>query len=128
MGFYLTQEQLTGNLRLGKSVEQWIGHAAIDDYIILKWLRIDKEKTSDYSVAYFQSFDEGSREFIDIYEFSAVDPDDMSGVIHSFPEFDEALRFAVENYAASLSKFVSAGMIQQEYLNYLNSKPNNSPT
>ena len=127
MEFYLTQEQLTGNLRLGKSVEQWLGHAAIDDYIILKWLRIDKEKTGEYSVAYFQSFDEGNREFIDIYEFSAVDPDDMFGVIHSFPELDEALRFAVENYAASLNKFVSAGMIQQEYLNYLNSKPNNSP-
>jgi hypothetical protein len=122
MGYYLSQEQLIGNLRLGKSAEQWLSYVAINDFFVLKWLSIDREKTGGYSIAYFEVFDEGDSGFVDIYEFSTVEPDDIGGVINSFSTVDEALQFTVVNYSASLSKFVSAGMIQEEYLKYLGSK------
>ena len=73
---YLTNEQLTTNLSLGKSVEQWLSFETKDDYVVLKWLRIDKEKDSTYSVSYIECFDDGDTDYIDIYSFSPVDPDE----------------------------------------------------
>jgi len=72
---YLTEDQLK-SIRFGRSVQQWLGSVEEDDYTILKWLRIDKERDGNFSVTYFESFDEGSEEFLDIYEFSIVDPDE----------------------------------------------------
>lgn len=111
------QEQLKGNLSVGKAVEQWLSHESKEDYTVLKWLRIDKEKDSNYSVSYFECFDDGDDDFTDIYEFSSLDPDEPY-VINSFNSVNEALDFAVNNYSASLERFVTDGMIQEEYVQY----------
>jgi len=115
----LTKEQLTSNLRLGKSIEQWLSYIKENDYAIINWLRIDKEKDDMYSVSYFEVFDEGSEEFIDIYEFSKLDPDEPYGIINTFNSVEESLEFATRTYGASIDKFVSGGMIQEEYRDYL---------
>jgi len=120
MKLYLTEEQLKTNLSLGKSIEQWLGYLQKEEYTLLKWLRIDKERDGNYSVAYFESFDEGNKAFLDIYEFSLIDPDEPYGVINSFSTMAEALDFTEVTYGALMDKFVSAGMIQEEYLAYLN--------
>ncbi|SEP44775.1 hypothetical protein [Mucilaginibacter sp. OK283] len=117
---YLTEEQIKSNVRLGKSIEQWLGFTGEDDCVILKWLRIDKEKNQGYSVSYFESFDEGNEDLLDIYEFLLLDPDEPFGVINTFASIDEALEFATQTYNASNTKYVSAGMIQEEYRDYLN--------
>jgi hypothetical protein len=119
---YLTIVQLNQNLQLGKSVEQWLSADKRDNYTVLKWLRIDKEKSSTYSVCYFESFDEGNKDFVDIYEFSLLSPDDLGGVVNTVGSVEEALDFAVSNYAASRDRFVSAGIIQDEYSIYLNKR------
>lgn len=116
---YLTEDQLKSNLRLGRSVEQWLGSVEEDDYIILKWLRIDKERDESFSVTYFESFDEGSEELLDVYEFSLVDPDEPFGVINTFSSIADALEFAIITYNASNDKYVSSGMIQEEYRDYI---------
>ncbi|MCS3556468.1 MULTISPECIES: hypothetical protein [unclassified Sphingobacterium] len=116
---YLTEEQIKTNLRLGKSLEQWIGFFEQDDYTILRWLRIDKEKNQVYSVTYFESFDEGNENFLDIYEFSLVDPDEPFGVINTFASTDEAMQFATLKYSASSFKYITAGTIQEEYKDYI---------
>ncbi|PTS93380.1 hypothetical protein DBR11_25390 [Pedobacter sp. HMWF019] len=117
---YLDIEQLKTNLSLGKTVEQWLGHKHEEDYTVLKWLSIKKERNAEFNVAYIESFDEGSDDFIDIYEFSTLDPDELLGVINTFSTKDEALDFSVNEYGASMGKFVSQGMIQEEYALYLN--------
>ena len=119
MGRYLNIEQLNANIRLGKSVEQWLGYTVEKDYTILKWLRIDKEKSGQYSVAYIECFDDGDENFIDIYEFSTIDPDELYGTINTFDSVEEVLHFAFDTYDALSDKFVSAGMIQEEYRDYL---------
>lgn len=119
---YLTEEQLQTSLRLGRSIEQWLGYEHGSDYTILKWLRIDKEKNNEYSVSYFESFDEGSEQLLDIYEFSLLDADEPFGVISTLASVDEALKFATETYNAYSNKYVSAGMIQKEYSDYLDRK------
>lgn len=115
MAEYLTDEQIRSRLRLGKSVEQWLGVVQEDDYTILRWLSIDKESDESFSVAYFESFDEGNEDFLDIYSFSLVDPDEPFGVIHTFSSIVDALEFAEVTYKASPNKYTAAGMIQEEY-------------
>lgn len=121
MAKYLTKEQLISLLRLGKSVEQWLSYEDKSEYTILKWLRIDKEKNSTYSVAYRESFDEGNENFLDICEFSSLNPDEPYGVINTFDSPEEVVDFSIinYNYKASENKFMSAGMIQDEYRIYL---------
>ncbi|QQT29436.1 hypothetical protein I6I99_19090 [Sphingobacterium multivorum] len=70
-------------------------------------------------MVYFESFDEGNEGFMDIYAFSLVDPDKPFGVIHSFYSIADALEFAEAIYKASSNKYTSAGMIQEEYRDYM---------
>jgi len=120
MSKYLTEEQLKFNIGYGRAVEQWLGFEEEQESTILKWLRIDKERNEMFSVTYFESFDEGSHEFLDMYEFSMVDPDEPFGVINTFSSISDALTFASLAYNAAEDKFVSSGMIQEEYRVYLN--------
>ena len=119
---YLEIEQLKTSLRLGKTVEQWLGHIDEEDYTILKWLSLEPEPNGKYSVVYIESFDDGNADFIDVYEFSALDPDEPFGVIETFSSLDEAITFSINEYGALEDKFVNSGMIQDEYLAYLNNK------
>ncbi len=119
---YLSEPQLRTHLQIGKPVEQWISHSEVEDYIILKWLRIDKDKSGKYNVCYFESFDEGGLDFLEVYAFSAVDPDEPYGIITSLASIEDALDFAVRVYNATNDKFVPAGMIQEEYEVYLKNK------
>lgn len=119
---YLQNEQLRTNLSLGRTVEQWLGYKQEDDYIVLRWISIEKESGDGYSVAYIESFDEGTEDFLDIYEFSTLDPDEPLGIINTFSTIDEAIDFSLDEYGAKVDNFVSAGMIQEEYRTYLNEK------
>ena len=118
MAKYLTIEQLKTNLILGKPVEQWLSHEEKDDYRVLKWLRIDKEKDLSYSATYFECFDDGNADFTDIYEFSLLDPDGPE-IVNVFTSIDDILDIVKVAYEASIEKFVPAGMIQEEYKLYL---------
>lgn len=119
---YLQNEQLRTNLRLGRTVEQWLGYKQEDDYIVLRWISIEKESSDEYSVAYIESFDEGSEDFLDIYEFSTLEPDEPLGIVTTFSTIDEAISFSLDEYSAKMDRFVSAGMMQEEYRTYLNEK------
>jgi len=116
---YLTDDQIRTRLRLGKSVEQWLGDVREDDYTILHWLSIGKENDESFSVTYFESFDEGNEDFLDIYAFSLVDSDEPFGVINIFPSIADALEFARFTYKAFSDKYVPAGIIQEEYRDHI---------
>jgi len=116
---YLNKDEIQSRLRLGKSVEQWLDDVQEDDYTILKWLSIDMESDESFSVAYFESFDEGNEDFLDIYAFSLINPGEPFGVIHTFPSIVDALEFATFSYKASSHRYISTGMIQEEYKDYI---------
>lgn len=115
---YLNEDQLKTNLRLGRTVEQWLGASREEDYVILKWISIQKEGDQGYSVTYIESIDEGGEDFLDIYEFSAVDPDEPFVRTSTFSSIDDATKYAAHSYSASNIKYVSGGMIQEEYKDY----------
>ena len=54
-----------------------------------------------------------------IYAFSLIDPGEPFGVIHTFPSIVDALEFATFTYKASSHKYISTGMIQEEYRDYI---------
>ena len=119
---YLTYPQLNSVLILGKPVEQWIGSSKQPDFEIITWIRIDREMNGSYSVSYFEVFDNGNLDFLDIYEFEPCEPDQPYGLTHSFPTSDQALLFCIEKYNASDDKYVYGGMVQEEYRLYLQNK------
>jgi len=116
---YLMTDQLKTNLSLGRTVEQWIGHERKTNYTVLQWLIIEKENNGEYSVVFKECFDEGAENFLDIYEFSALDPDEPYGMITTFGTIADAIEFSESEYGASKDKFVNSEMIQEEYLAYL---------
>lgn len=116
---YLTDIQLKSNLSLGFAVEQWLGHYREENYTIIRWLRIEKARDQTYAVAYFECFDEDDDNFLDIYEFSLVNPDEPYGSLSQFDNCEDALSFSENVYQASIEKYVSVGMIQEEYRDYL---------
>lgn len=87
----------------------------------MKYITIEKERNGEYSVLYIEHIDEGNEDFLDIYDFSYVDPDEPA-VINSFDSVEESLDFALNTHGASLDKYVSAGMVQEEYADYLRRK------
>ncbi|MGV3547295.1 MAG: hypothetical protein ACO1N4_09545 [Pedobacter sp.] len=119
---YLDLQQIKTNGLLGKSIEQWLGVNEEDNYSVLKWIIIEKEKDTLFSVVYMETLDEGDENFIDIYEFSAVDPDEPFGLINSFPTLEQAIDFSIEKYGAAIDRFVNSGVIQEEYLSYHSAK------
>ncbi len=117
---YLLKGQVDQQLAAGRVIEQWLGHSNHEDYRIIKWLRIDKEKSSECSVTYFESFDEGNNDFLDVYEFSPLDPDKPYGEISTFETKEMALECAANNYGADIEKYVGDGLIQDVYADFLN--------
>jgi hypothetical protein len=119
MARYLSPLELAARVRLGKEVEQWLGHSEEVDYTVLRWIYISKDK-QQYTINYIESFDDGSEEWTDVTEFSQLDPDEE--VEHSFTSIEEAVEFAVQTYAASKERFLPGGMLHTEYLAYWRSK------
>jgi hypothetical protein len=118
---YLTAEQLQAALSSQKAIGQWLPSTLLKNYSILRWLRIDKINGPRYILQYIECFDEGNNNFIDVYDFSPINPD-IPLKQDSFRSIENALNFAEEKYNAALNRFLLGGLIQEEYRNYLNSK------
>jgi hypothetical protein len=119
---YLNPQQLLTNLNRGKPIEQWLGHDILPDYTVLKRLTIDKENNDEYSVDYMEVFDEGDENFLDIYEFSTIDTDEPYGIMTKFKTPKEAIDYSIEKYNCKIDKFVNAGVLQEEYRDYLKTR------
>jgi hypothetical protein len=119
---YLTEAEVLSTLSRGASVEQWLESTPVDSDTVLRWLRIDRERDGQFSVTYFEVFDDGGPEFLDIYEFSSVDVDKPHGESTSFDDAKRAIRHCVESHQARTDRFVNAGMIQEEYADYVSTR------
>ncbi|WP_044002232.1 hypothetical protein [Hymenobacter swuensis] len=119
MSTYLSTPELIARVHLGKEVEQWLSYEKNKEYAFIRWLVIGREK-DQFTVTYYESFDEGDEDFYDVSEFSVLDPEDTPyGITHEFDSVEKVLVFAVTTYGASADKFVAGGMIQEEYIKHL---------
>jgi hypothetical protein len=120
MNKYLSAEQLKAYLEAGKAVEQWLSYVTHSEFKIIRWLRLDKEPNGSFTVAYFESFDDGNADLVDVYAFSFVDPDEPYGKLQTLETIDKAIEYCTTTFQASASNFVASGMIQYEYERYMN--------
>jgi hypothetical protein len=102
-------------LNAGRPIEQLLDDRLDEGDRIIRFVRIDKEATGEFAVALFESIDEGSAEMLDIYEFTALDPDLPYGDITEFESAEEAIDFCIADLGAVAGRFVNGGVIQDEY-------------
>ena len=119
---HLLEIDVLSNLRKGRSVEQLLSKSMYGDFPTIKFIRIDKEKSGDISVALFEVYDDGNEEILDIYEFQPIEPDEPDGIVTVFQSPDEALFYACNSLGANINNFVNDGMIQDEYKDSLRAK------
>lgn len=121
MARYLLETQLAPTLQVGKAVDQWLGAKTELEYNSIEWLRIKKSK-GGFAVTYFESFDEGNEEFLDLYAFTMVNFDEPYGLVEILDTINDAIDFAEKTYGAKKDRFMLDGVIQQEYLDYVLNK------
>jgi hypothetical protein len=106
-------------MKRGKEVEQFLRCTKIDGKKIISWLTI-RNQENGYVLLHHKQHDEGSRDYLDIYEFTYLNmPDTRFEPKHLvFATLDEALDYASANLGASNEKWVGHGMVQDEYRDF----------
>ena len=119
---YLTESNIQSALQRGCYVEQLISPTTINDAVVLRWLEL--RATDDrFTLTLYEVFDDGSEDFLDVYSFEQVSPDEEP-VRHSFFTLNEALSFAETSYSAPRDRYVNQAVIQDEYADYLRNTRN----
>jgi len=106
-------------LENGRAVEQWLSVRADGDDRVIKWVCIHRERRGGYGTTLFEIYDQGNESFIDIYEFQSYDPDEPYGLMKTFDDWESALAHAVTELGANPERFVSDGVIQDEYKDFI---------
>jgi hypothetical protein len=108
-----------GALRRGAAIAQWIPDSpVVHGRATISWLRAQRRSDGTYVLGRHHVFDEGSAHFIDVWEFSPVDDDEILGVgtdLATFSSGAELLEAAVRDWGADAHRWVNDGMIQDEY-------------
>ncbi len=110
---YLTDSYINSAINRGKSIEQFLG----GDGEIIKWISIRKN-TSKFILSFFEVYDEGDIDYVDIYTFSPVDEDNEDGIEIEFNSLQESIECSLNNYDAQSDKFVNQFVVQDEYEDY----------
>lgn len=116
---HLTLVEVHEALRNGRAVEQWLKHWIEGEERLIRWLRIHADPREGYGLTLLDVIDEGSDGFLDINEFHSVDPDEPYGSVRYFKAWEEALEVAFLEFGADKGKFVASGVIQNEYIDFI---------
>jgi hypothetical protein len=144
---YLIPQFIRAALNRGTGVEQFLGGFVVDGHPAIRWIELrnggdddfddDEDQAQDADVAeadgdddgddgdgfvlwYYEAFDEGNENWMDVYEFGNVSGDQFEPAArHRLATLEEALALAVERYGADPARFVNPGVIQDEYRDYL---------
>ena len=123
MSEYLDKQTVKTYLNLGKTIEIFLGRIS-EDKEIISYLDLQKTKSGELELTYYELYDEGSLEYLDLYSFSFVDPD-MNFETYNFENIDLVIEFIRDRYKINDIKFVNAGLIQDEYRELLKSEGRN---
>jgi hypothetical protein len=113
---YLTDYNIRSALNRRKFVEQFLGSGSDGDKPTIRRLVLAFHEEG-FRLTYYETYDEGSDTFHDVYEFSSVAPDDDPPE-QTFDTLKDALAHAVSVYGASPSRWVNQFVIQDEYADY----------
>lgn len=83
---HLTHEQALNAVTAGRTIEQWLGFVESSEGRFLRWLSVARVADGGVRATLFESFDVGTPDLVDVYEFPPVDPDEPFGVTYSFDD------------------------------------------
>ncbi len=114
---YLTLQEAQETLRREKSVEIFLGGFEFNSEKCIRWASFNGSE-QEVTGNLWESYDQGSANYIDIYTFDSPsgEYDEPVKVVHS-----SSLENAAEELGVSELNFVNQGVIQDEYLSYLES-------
>ena len=118
MGRYIDKQQINTYLNLGKTIEVFLGRINIDR-TVLSYLELTKTKNTKIQLTIFEHYDEGNLNWLDIYDFSYIDPDEEFETIE-FDDVENAIEEIKARFQLDEVKFVNQGVIQDEYRDLLN--------
>jgi hypothetical protein len=82
-------------------------------------------KANGFELSVFESEDRGSPDFVDLYEFDALDPSleqDEADETHMFDSLEACLIVLESRWPGSCYKLVKEGMVQEEYRDFLRTR------
>jgi len=112
---YLNDLDVRSSLAAGRDIEQLLPEGHELDELVIRYVSIERSSLGSWRVRLCEAFDNGTPEFLDVYEFEAVDPDFPFGNEWMFDSIQEALAFAENTLGASSVRYVNQGLIQYEY-------------
>ncbi len=119
---YLTSEQASSNLRVGKTLEQLLDAVQHSRGRVLRWVKVGPGEAGDFEVTLFEAF-EDERAAYDIYGLYAVELDQdgaveqafAAGKSRHFTDPDDAMAHACESLGASPERFLNRGFLEDDY-------------
>ncbi len=112
---YLTENQITPQLRSSRPIEQWINSYYVDDVYFIKYIEVVNDRRDGCYVWISEVEDVGDEEYIDIYSFPGIDPDEPEGFSVEFDNIEDCLEYCYGRLDAKPDKFVGSGTIQDIY-------------
>jgi hypothetical protein len=112
----LSEDQARATLDQRRPIEQLLPVAGEGDEAVIEW-QLLSPRTSGMVLVRHRVEDVGTADFLDVYEFPAVDPDEEHGegrVLATFDGSSEALARSSE-HGARPDRWVNGGVIEDEY-------------
>ena len=111
---YLTIEEAESSLKRGKNVEIFIGGFEHESNTCIRWISFESSNKGVIAKVW-ESIDEGSRDYCDIYSFTPLSGEWDKPVSSTFAD---SISTVLEKLAISETKFVNLGIAQDEYADF----------
>ncbi|MEG2806025.1 hypothetical protein [Stenotrophomonas sp.] len=111
---HLIEFDVKANLRNGRTVEQLLPGRIEAGETIIRHLSIHRTREGEWMVEVYEVYDDGP-DFMDLYEFSSVDPDMPAGEEPTFASVEDALAYCSEQLGARPDRYVNLGLVSEEY-------------
>jgi hypothetical protein len=116
---YLAETDAVSAVQSGRAIEQFLAPREEANYRALRWVCVERDRDNTFSTARYEVFDEGDLNHLDLYAFSFVDPDEPCEKRSGLLSAEEAIKVAEEIFGADRRRYVNAGIIQDEYSDFL---------
>ena len=119
---YLQVDEVSSALRRGRAVECFLGPCGTGDDRGIRWLSLRETPGGEICACVFESRDEGSPEFLDLYEFSPLRGELELGEPQErmmFPDLSKCLAAISERWPEATDRMVNQDVVQDEYADFI---------
>ena len=124
---HVSADDIASILRRGREVEALCGAGTRQG--TLRWVSLRTQKDAQVRATVFEVVLPGDLELLDVYEFEPAPGTNPEGVLEqrTFSQADEAIAYLSSSWGVDSSRFVNAGVVQDEYYDYARSLVGKTP-